>query len=168
MKMKAVRVGPWKNKKLGQQEVILDLDLVCFVWPFNLTFAPPPQIQVTSTWAPQTPVNVNTCGLGPQLNKEQCQEHHGLMVGSGCETPHYVADVFFFSCLLFLGTFVLSMSLKNFRNARFFPNRVSAALKSFEKKKEEILGCQVCKYMCVGCSTYSLRGVLMTCRWGRW
>jgi len=43
----------------------------------------------------------------------------------GCYTPHYVGDVFFFSCLIFLGTFILSFYLKLFRNTRFFPNKVS-------------------------------------------
>ena len=48
----------------------------------------------------------------------------GVVIGSGCDTPHYVADVFFFSCLLFIFTFGISITLKNFRNARFFPNKV--------------------------------------------
>jgi len=43
----------------------------------------------------------------------------------GCYTTNYVADVFFFSCLIFLGTFVLSFYLKQFRNTRFFPNKAS-------------------------------------------
>ena len=49
---------------------------------------------------------------------------NGTLTG-GCYTPHYVPDVFFFSCLIFLGTFVLSFYLKLFRNTRFFPNKVS-------------------------------------------
>ena len=47
---------------------------------------------------------------------------------SSCDTPHYVADVFFFSVILFIFTFVISYSLKTFRNTRFFPNKVSADL----------------------------------------
>jgi len=46
-------------------------------------------------------------------------------LSDGCYTPNYVADVFFFSCLIFLGTFVLSFYLKLFRNTRFFPNKAS-------------------------------------------
>ena len=42
----------------------------------------------------------------------------------GCLTPHYVPDVFFFSCLIFIGTFALSLGLKLFRNTTFFPNWV--------------------------------------------
>ena len=49
---------------------------------------------------------------------------NGTLSG-GCYTPHYVPDVFFFSCLIFLGTFVLSFYLKLFRNTRFFPNKAS-------------------------------------------
>lgn len=50
----------------------------------------------------------------------------GGTLSAGCFTPRYVSDVFFFSCLIFIGTFSISMSLKMFRNTRFFPNKVSA------------------------------------------
>jgi len=58
-----------------------------------------------------------------KMNWSQCNG----TVSDGCyvQTPHYVADVFFFSCLIFVGTFVLSFYLKLFRNTRFFPNKVS-------------------------------------------
>ena len=56
---------------------------------------------------------------------QECVDMGGIVIGNGCDTPHYVADVFFFSCLLFLFTFGISITLKNFRNARFFPNKVS-------------------------------------------
>jgi len=46
-------------------------------------------------------------------------------LSDGCYTPLYVGDVFFFSCLIFLGTYVLSFYLKLFRNTRFFPNKAS-------------------------------------------
>ena len=58
------------------------------------------------------------------LSPHDCKDKGGVPFGTGCETPHYVADVFLFSCLLFLGTFTLSMALKSFRTTRFFPNRV--------------------------------------------
>ena len=57
------------------------------------------------------------------LDKSKCQELNG--VWSGCDTQSYSADVFLFSCLLFLGTFIIAMSLKFFRNTRFFPNVVT-------------------------------------------
>jgi hypothetical protein len=58
------------------------------------------------------------------LSAKQCETLGGDAVGTGCGTPVYVPDVFFFSCLLFAGTFILCMALKHFRNTRFFPNFV--------------------------------------------
>lgn len=57
--------------------------------------------------------------------RDACKKAEGILVGSGCSTPFYVPDVFFFSCLLFIGTFTLAMSLKLSRNAAFFPTVVS-------------------------------------------
>lgn len=59
------------------------------------------------------------------LTKDECKLFGGVMAGTGCDTPNYEPNVFFFSCLLFFGTFALSMGLKSFRNMRFFPNKVS-------------------------------------------
>jgi len=59
------------------------------------------------------------------LNKPACKELNGVLFGSGCDTPTYTADVFMFSCLLFIGTFIIAISLKFFRNTRFFPNMVT-------------------------------------------
>lgn len=56
------------------------------------------------------------------LSKSKCEELNGVLFG--CDSPSYAADVFLFSCLLFLGTFIIAMSLKFFRNTRFFPNMV--------------------------------------------
>jgi sodium bicarbonate transporter 10 len=47
------------------------------------------------------------------------------MTGAGCDTPHYVPDVFLMSIVLFLGTFIISVQLKDFKNALFFPSKVS-------------------------------------------
>ncbi|CAH1788491.1 unnamed protein product [Owenia fusiformis] len=65
------------------------------------------------------------------LPLELCEEYNGVLEGPGCKTPKYVADVFFFSCLLFLGTFFLAYSLKLFRNTRFFPNKVRVLISDF-------------------------------------
>jgi HCO3- transporter family len=64
------------------------------------------------------------------LSEEDCQKNNGTLFGTGCNTPRYVPDVFFFSCLLFISTFVLAMSLKFFRNTRFFPNQVGSFILS--------------------------------------
>jgi sodium bicarbonate transporter 10 len=53
------------------------------------------------------------------------QVKNGTMMGDGCNTPHYVPDVFLMSVVLFFGTFVISIQLKDFKNALFFPSKVS-------------------------------------------
>jgi len=67
----------------------------------------------------------------PNVTLDDCTDMCGEKFGSGCDTPHYVHNVFFFSCLLFFGTFALSMGLKSFRNTRFFPNRVRSLISDF-------------------------------------
>lgn len=52
------------------------------------------------------------------------QSYNGTMVGDGCNVPHYVPDVFLMSIILFMGTFLLSVELKDFKNALFFPSKV--------------------------------------------
>ena len=45
-------------------------------------------------------------------------------MGDGCNLPHYIPDVFLMSIILFMGTFLLSIELKDFKNALFFPSKV--------------------------------------------
>uniref|UniRef100_A0A1I8IHB1 Anion exchange protein n=1 Tax=Macrostomum lignano TaxID=282301 RepID=A0A1I8IHB1_9PLAT len=59
-----------------------------------------------------------------------CINNQGVWSGSGCG-KFAVPDVFFFSCLLFLGTFGISYGLKMMRNSRFFPNRVRSIISDF-------------------------------------
>ena len=59
------------------------------------------------------------------IGKENCTNFNGTLIGGGCDTPIYYPDIFFFSVLLFLGTFTMSYSLKIFRNAPLFPTSVS-------------------------------------------
>jgi hypothetical protein len=61
------------------------------------------------------------------MTAAECEKSNGTLFGTGCNTKRYVPDVFLFSCLLFISTFVLAMSLKFFRNTRFFPNQVSGS-----------------------------------------
>jgi len=68
------------------------------------------------------------------LSRSKCRELSGVLYGSGCETPSYTADVFMFSCLLFVGTFVIAMSLKFFRNTRFFPNTVTVIISGHSRQ----------------------------------
>jgi sodium bicarbonate transporter 10 len=60
-------------------------------------------------------VNILVCPL---------QLKNGTLVGTGCDTPHYVPDVFLMSIVLFFGTFIISVQLKDFKNALFFPSKV--------------------------------------------
>ena len=67
-----------------------------------------------------------TTTLGPvkqwhMIPRSECEAEGGVLVGEGC--PH-VADVFFFSCLLFLGTFTIAYTLKAMKTRRFFPTKV--------------------------------------------
>jgi len=65
------------------------------------------------------------------------------MVGDGCSATQYVPDVFLMSIILFIGTFLLSIQLKNFKNALFFPSKVSMTRSQIEKnrvKRKDQLG----------------------------
>ncbi|XP_069698390.1 sodium-driven chloride bicarbonate exchanger isoform X4 [Periplaneta americana] len=65
------------------------------------------------------------------MSKEECLLRNGTMMGAGCDTPHYVPDVFLMSIILFLGTFLLSIQLKDFKNALFFPSKVRQVVSDF-------------------------------------
>lgn len=107
-------------------------DYTCYCVPKNMTenenFTTPIPVIVT------VPDN-STNATGPidwdKITKEECADMGGILIGSGCGTPEYVPDVFFFSCLLFIFTFAISFSLKNFRTARFFPNKVRSIVSDF-------------------------------------
>lgn len=62
------------------------------------------------------------------MSREACKHlhqynrsEHGVLRGSGCD---YVPDVFFFSVVLFFGTFLVAKSLKAFKTTSFFPTKV--------------------------------------------
>jgi solute carrier family 4 (sodium bicarbonate cotransporter), member 7 len=64
---------------------------------------------------------------GHNLNKTSqidCMHAGGFVVGSGCATPVYHADIFFYSVLLFVVTFFICMALQEFRHSSFFSSRV--------------------------------------------
>ncbi|CAF1623715.1 unnamed protein product, partial [Rotaria magnacalcarata] len=71
---------------------------------------------------------------GTNLNKTSqtaCTIAGGFVVGSGCSTPVYHADIFFFSVLLFIFTFLICMVLKEFRNSSFLPANIRTILSDF-------------------------------------
>ncbi|XP_018351036.1 PREDICTED: electroneutral sodium bicarbonate exchanger 1 isoform X1 [Trachymyrmex septentrionalis] len=65
------------------------------------------------------------------LDKTACENYNGTMMGDGCNIPHYVPDVFLMSIILFMGTFLLSIELKDFKNALFFPSKVRQVVSDF-------------------------------------
>lgn len=52
------------------------------------------------------------------------QKNNGTLMGMGCPGHGPVPDVFLMSILLFVGTFLISVELKDFKNALFFPSKV--------------------------------------------
>ncbi|CAH8624457.1 unnamed protein product [Heterobilharzia americana] len=58
-----------------------------------------------------------------QEYQDLCVQLNGTWIGSSCR-PFYVPDVFFFSCILFMATFILAFTMKSMRNSPFFPNRI--------------------------------------------
>ncbi|XP_031773764.1 LOW QUALITY PROTEIN: electroneutral sodium bicarbonate exchanger 1 [Apis florea] len=65
------------------------------------------------------------------LDQKTCQNYNGTLVGDGCNLPHYIPDVFLMSIILFMGTFLLSVELKDFKNALFFPSKVRQVVSDF-------------------------------------
>ncbi|XP_026831207.1 sodium bicarbonate cotransporter 3 isoform X10 [Ooceraea biroi] len=65
------------------------------------------------------------------LDKTTCENHNGTMMGDGCSVTQYVPNVFLMSIILFMGTFLLSVQLKNFKNALFFPSKVRQVVSDF-------------------------------------
>ncbi|XP_072402529.1 electroneutral sodium bicarbonate exchanger 1-like [Diabrotica undecimpunctata] len=49
----------------------------------------------------------------------------------GCFVPQHAPGIFLMSVLLFIGTFVISVQLKNFKNVRFFPSKVRQFISDF-------------------------------------
>jgi len=65
---------------------------------------------------------------GTTINKTLqtlCVKAGGFVNGTGCETPIYKPDIFFFSVLLFIFTFFICMGLQEFRHSAFFPAKVN-------------------------------------------
>ncbi|XP_033761827.1 sodium bicarbonate cotransporter 3-like isoform X1 [Pecten maximus] len=60
-----------------------------------------------------------------------CESYGGTPVGPGCNPPHYVSDVFFFSILLFIGTFSTAVALVEFKSSTLFPAVVRQRISDF-------------------------------------
>ncbi|KAB7498205.1 Electroneutral sodium bicarbonate exchanger 1 [Armadillidium nasatum] len=68
---------------------------------------------------------------GPILNLEyeECHYLNGTIVDDHCKK--YYPDIFLLSVLLFFATFLISITLKNFKSASFFPAKVRAFISDF-------------------------------------
>ncbi|XP_072368358.1 electrogenic sodium bicarbonate cotransporter 1-like [Scyliorhinus torazame] len=62
------------------------------------------------------------------LTKKDCLKIGGQLVGETCD---YIPDIALISFILFFGTFVCSMSLKNFKTSRYFPAAVRKLISDF-------------------------------------
>ncbi|XP_046386764.1 sodium bicarbonate cotransporter 3 isoform X7 [Ischnura elegans] len=91
---------------------------------------------------------------GFALSKDNCTRYNGTLQGLDCDTPKYVPDVFLMSVILFLGTFLLSVILKDFKNSLFFPSKVRQVISDFAVIIA-ILSMSFMDY-CVGISTPKL------------
>ncbi|KFB53734.1 anion exchanger 1 variant 2 [Anopheles sinensis] len=66
-----------------------------------------------------------------QYGLRTCKTLNGTLVGADCDKPEYVSDVFLMSIVLFLGTYIISVILKDFKNALFFPAVVRQFISDF-------------------------------------
>ncbi|XP_071539811.1 sodium-driven chloride bicarbonate exchanger isoform X5 [Panulirus ornatus] len=106
---KVVKIG-----KKYPMETQVDLPKYCECMPFNET----EEVMNSTDWR--------------NITKDDCEMvYNGTMVGYGHECYHYYPDVFQLSLILFLGTFVISIYLKDFKSATFFPAKVRQFISDF-------------------------------------
>ncbi|KAF6214608.1 hypothetical protein GE061_009351 [Apolygus lucorum] len=70
-----------------------------------------------------------SCSI-PNVTLADCGSQNGVVVGP-CNFNEYYPDVFLMSLLLFIGTFLISINLKEFKNATFFPTKVRQFISDF-------------------------------------
>ena len=60
-----------------------------------------------------------------------CQSDGGMWLPTGCQDNIRRPDIFFFSVIVFIATFVIAFALKQLRNSSFFPTRVRSIISDF-------------------------------------
>ncbi|XP_037814214.1 sodium bicarbonate cotransporter 3 isoform X6 [Lucilia sericata] len=65
-----------------------------------------------------------------KYEKNYCLANNGTLVGLDCDLPDN-SNIFLMSVILFLGTFIISTILKDFKNALFFPTVVRQYISDF-------------------------------------
>ncbi|XP_053696965.1 electrogenic sodium bicarbonate cotransporter 1 isoform X2 [Sabethes cyaneus] len=66
-----------------------------------------------------------------QYDKKTCALMNGTLSGADCLKTEYISDVFLMSIILFIGTYIISVLLKDFKNALFFPSSVRQFFSDF-------------------------------------
>ncbi|XP_059617090.1 sodium bicarbonate cotransporter 3 isoform X4 [Phlebotomus argentipes] len=67
-----------------------------------------------------------------KFSRKMCVSLNGTLIGDDCLKPdHTNANVFPMSFILFMGTFLLSIILKDFKNALFFPSKIRHVISDF-------------------------------------
>uniref|UniRef100_A0A8D8C6Y4 Anion exchange protein n=1 Tax=Culex pipiens TaxID=7175 RepID=A0A8D8C6Y4_CULPI len=66
-----------------------------------------------------------------QYDRKSCVIFNGTLAGMDCDKPEYVSDVFLMSFVLFVGTYIISVILKDFKNALFFTTTVRQFVSDF-------------------------------------
>ncbi|XP_013390286.1 sodium bicarbonate cotransporter 3-like [Lingula anatina] len=92
--------------------------------PFNCTFNPG---EDDFDHLPHGPECMNR----PIVSMFECTADGGVLHGPGCFEEKFVENVFFFSVLLFLGTFIIAWKLKQFRASNYFPSKVRSVVSDF-------------------------------------
>lgn len=106
-----------KVLKIGHKypmETNVDFNKSCICVPFNET----EDVMDSTDWS--------------NMTSETCTEiYNGTMKGEGPECVHYYADVYLLSLILFFGTFLTAIYLKDFKSAAFFPAKIRQIISDF-------------------------------------
>ncbi|XP_045135617.1 sodium bicarbonate cotransporter 3-like isoform X11 [Portunus trituberculatus] len=106
-----------KVMKIGHKypmEISVDLNKSCICVPFNET----EDVMESTDWS--------------NMTSETCTEiYNGTMKGDGHECMHYYPDVYLLSLILFFGTFLIAIYLKDFKSAAFFPAKIRQVISDF-------------------------------------
>ncbi|XP_057657143.1 sodium-driven chloride bicarbonate exchanger isoform X3 [Diorhabda carinulata] len=87
-------------------------------------------MECSCTWNDSISSSLSNFSNTATVNQTLCQQLNGTL-SEGCFTPPYSPDIFLMSVLLFLGTFVISIQLKDFKNALYFPSKVRQFISDF-------------------------------------
>lgn len=73
-----------------------------------------------------------------KYTKAQCLGLNGTLIGSDCDDPAPAPNVYLMSVILFFGTFITSVILKDFKNALFFPSKVRTKARVWSRTATKI------------------------------